>query len=67
MFGFLKRMFDVNERKRRCDINTLWPLIKKNATDLPHAKVAFGAHAFNDEAWLALPREEIYRRIDELR
>lgn len=59
--------FNYNERRRQIDINLLWPSCKKFGNDLDHAKAAFAAHAFNDEAWTGLGEEEIKRRIDNLR
>jgi hypothetical protein len=53
-------------RRRRIDLEILWPSCKAQARDLDHAKAAFAVHAFNDDAWLSLSEDEIKRRIEEL-
>jgi hypothetical protein len=53
-------------RRRRIDLDILWPVCKEHARDLDQAKAAFAIHAFNDPPWLSLGEDEIKRRIDEL-
>lgn len=55
-----------NAYRRALDMRYLWPSCKKYARDLDHAKAAFAVHAFNDEAWMCLGKDEVYRRIDRL-
>jgi hypothetical protein len=55
-----------NERRRRIDIDILWPSCVALAPDIDHAKAAFAMHAFNDPAWQCLGHDEIVRRIEEL-
>ena len=55
-----------NERRRAIDIDILWPICKKHASNLDNAKAAFATHAFNDPAWQPLGDDEIARRIDAL-
>ena len=66
VWGVLRSLFDFNERRRRIDLEILWPACKSNARDLDHAKAAFAFHAHNDPAWLALGEEEMHKRIDAL-
>jgi len=51
---------------RRIDLAILWPIFRKKARDLDHAKAAFAFHAMQDRPWLVLGEDEICRRIDEL-
>jgi hypothetical protein len=53
--------------QRSADLRFLWPACKQLAPDLDRAKAAFAVHAYNDEAWLALGEDEVYRQIDALR
>ena len=55
-----------HQRQRSVDLQILWPLCKKHADDIDHARAAFALHAFNDEAWVCLGEDEIKRRIDGL-
>ncbi|HEX5211637.1 MAG TPA: hypothetical protein VFW22_07880 [Pseudolabrys sp.] len=52
--------------QRAIDLEILWPVCRKQASDLDHAKAAFAVHAFHDPAWLNLGEEEIIRRIEAL-
>lgn len=62
MFRFLRNRWYAH--LRRIDIEILWPSCRKLAPDLDHAKAAFAAHAFQDEAWLALGEEGIVGAIE---
>lgn len=53
-------------RQRSVDLDILWPTIKAQANSIDHARAAFAAHAFHDEAWLCLGETEIIRRIEAL-
>ena len=54
-------------RQRRYDLQILWPICKKEARDMDHAKAAFAYHAFNDPAWLCLGEEQLIAAIERLR
>lgn len=54
-------------RRRKIDLEILWPACKGQAPDLDHAKAAFAVHAFQDPAWMILGEEEIKSQIDGLR
>ena len=54
-------------RQRKIDIEILWPVCKREASDLDHARAAFAMHVFHDEAWVAdFGEDEIIRRIEAL-
>lgn len=53
-------------RQRRIDIEILWPICRRGANDLDHAKAAFAVHAFNDPAWLELGEDAMLDFIDGL-
>lgn len=55
-----------HRQQRRIDLQILWPVCKKQANDIEHAKALFACHAFNDNAWLILGDEGIKKVIDEL-
>jgi hypothetical protein len=55
-----------NARRRRIDMDILWPICLAGANDLDHAKAAFAYHAFNDPAWQELGEREIFNFIDKL-
>ena len=63
---WLLRQFNYNDRRRRLDLQILWPICKQKADTLDHAKKAFAFHCYNDPAWRALGEDEIYRRIEAL-
>jgi len=44
----------------------LWPICRREANDLDHAKAAFAVHAFNDPAWLELGEDAMLDFIDGL-
>jgi hypothetical protein len=52
--------------QRAIDLQVLWPICKREAPDLNHARAMFAVHAFLDEAWLILGEEAIIRAINEL-
>jgi hypothetical protein len=56
----------INARRRRIDIDILWPICVRGANDLDHAKAAFAVHCFNDPAWQELGEDAIIRFIDRL-
>jgi len=52
---------------RRTDLFTLWPLCKRHAKSLNHAKALFYAHAANDPAWTEHYTEtELVNYVDKL-
>jgi hypothetical protein len=53
-------------RRRKIDIEILWPCCKTQAEDLDQARMAFACHAFYDPAWQSLGHNEIAKRIGEL-
>ena len=54
-------------RQRKTDIEILWPICRREAGDLDHARAAFAMHVFHDEAWIAdFGEDEIIRRIEAL-
>ena len=53
-------------RQRRIDMVILWPICRREANDLDHAKAAFAVHAFNDPAWLELGEDAMLDFIDGL-
>lgn len=55
-----------NRRRRKIDIQILWPLCRDGAGDLENARDAFAMHAMNDSAWSDLTGEEIYAIIMRL-
>jgi hypothetical protein len=59
-------MRHYNERRRRIDMEILWPQCLAGARDLEHAKMAFALHCHNDPAWRVLGREGINEFIRKL-
>jgi hypothetical protein len=55
-----------NRRRRRIDMQVLWPACLKNAPTLDHAKAAFAQHVFHDTAWAEFSPRELYAFIDGL-
>lgn len=55
-----------NERRRRIDVEVLWPSCRDQAESLEYARAAFSLHAHSDPAWLRLGHDEIVRRIEAL-
>lgn len=56
-----------NARQRRIDMDMLWPICLRGASDLDHAKAAFAYHCFNDPAWTNdFTHDEIVAFIDRL-
>ena len=59
-------------RLRQIDLNILWPICKREASNhrpddwLNHAKGAFALHCLHDRAWTVLGDDEVIRRIDAL-
>jgi hypothetical protein len=52
--------------QRSIDLEILWPICKREAADLDHAKAAFAVHAFHDPAWLCLGAVAIIEAIEGL-
>ena len=52
--------------QRRIDLEILWPICKREAPDLDHARAMFAVHAYNDSAWLCLGEEALFAAIDRL-
>jgi hypothetical protein len=53
-------------RRRKIDIEILWPMCKEQATTLDDARAVFAHHALHDSAWRRLGEAEIVKRIGEL-
>jgi hypothetical protein len=53
-------------RQRRIDLDILWPICRREANDLDHAKAAFAVHAYRDPAWLELGEDDLFAFIDRL-
>ena len=53
-------------RQRRIDMDILWPICRREANNLDHAKAAFAVHAYNDPAWMELGEEKLFAFIDGL-
>jgi hypothetical protein len=53
-------------RQRQIDMDILWPICRREANDLDHAKAAFAVHAYNDPAWLELGEDTLFQTIDRL-
>jgi hypothetical protein len=52
-------------RQRRIDLDVLWPICRREANNLDHAKAAFAVHAYHDPAWLELG-DDLFPFIDRL-
>jgi hypothetical protein len=55
-----------NGRRRRLDLEILWPECRRLARDLPSARRAFEAHVVNDPAWTCLGDEHVKAIIEAL-
>ena len=55
------------ERRRRRDLEILWPLCKQNAKSLEDARTAFLLHASKDSAWRHLEPLHAARIINALK
>lgn len=56
-----------NARRRKIDIDLLWPACKQAAgDDLEKAHTAFKSHCCLDDAWSSLHMDEIERIVDGL-
>jgi hypothetical protein len=51
------------ERRRRKDLEILWPLLKERSKSLAAAKVAFARHVHDDAAWQHLGSEHVDRIV----
>ena len=54
-------------RLRRIDVEILWPCIKRQTPNLPHARAAFALHVSRDPAWQDLEREALWTQIEALK
>ena len=54
-------------RQRRVDLKILWPACVEQAPNIEEARAVFALHAYDDPAWLALPPEELTRRLHALK
>jgi hypothetical protein len=57
----------INARRRRIDLEVLWPACRDNAPSIDRAREVFYLHAVNDEAWKELGFIEMGRIIGELK
>ena len=72
MFKWLRN--HIQARPRRIDVTTLWPIIKRQASErtnshddlLRVARLAFALHAKHDPAWQALDDKERHKQINAL-
>lgn len=64
LFRFFRSLW--NQRRRRIDLQILWPVCKANAKSLEAAKVAFSAHVYNDPAWAELDGEHLRQIVAAL-
>jgi hypothetical protein len=64
LFRFFRSLW--RQRRRRIDLDVLWPVCKANAKSLEAAKFAFAAHVHNDPAWAELDVEHLHRVIATL-
>lgn len=53
-------------RQRAIDLQILWPVCKKQATNLEQAHRAFMFHAMNDPAWVRHYGERLEAKVWEL-
>lgn len=53
-------------RRRKLDLEILWPVCKEEASSLDYAKAAFAVHAYNDPAWRDFNEDELIAFIDRL-
>lgn len=64
--NWLRKLWYAHMRK--IDLMILWPACVRSAEgDLDRANAAFAVHVFNDEPWLILGNDEIFRILDGLR
>lgn len=57
----------LRKRQREADLKILWPICKRDAPDLEHAKFVFAFHANNEPAWTKdYTEEELYHFINNL-
>lgn len=54
-------------RRRRIDIEVLWPQLKRTAASPFRARQAFALHVNGDPAWRALDEAEVKSIIDGLK
>ena len=57
----------INARRRRIDLEVLWPACRDNAPNIDRAREVFYLHAVSDEAWTELGFIEMGRIIGELK
>jgi hypothetical protein len=57
----------MKARRRRTDMEILWPICLREAGDLDKAKAAFFLHAVHDPAWQELGEDGIYEFINLLK
>lgn len=65
MIRWLIRKF--NARRRRIDLEILWPACRDNAPSIERAREAFFVHAMMDDAWTELGPTEMVRIIEGLK
>ena len=53
-------------RRRRLDLEILWPSLVAGAISLDDARVRFAIHVYNSPAWLALAPDELTRTLHNL-
>lgn len=59
-------MEKYNARRRRIDMDILWPQLLAQGRDLQHAKNAMVLHCLNDPAWQELGAQGTIDFIDSL-
>ncbi len=61
MINYLRKLW--HKQNRDLDIAILWPVCKEQAVCLSDAKFAFTVHCVNDNAWMCLGENELYKII----
>lgn len=63
-FRAIREWWDA--RRRRIDMDILWPLCLEGAGNLEHAKAAFLTHCLADPAWQSLGANATIEFVDSL-
>lgn len=54
--------------QRATDLSILWPVCKREANDLDHARAAFFMHMINDPAWTRdYSEDDLIEYVEQLR
>jgi hypothetical protein len=55
----------LQRRRRRIDLEILWPAIRSKAASMEVAKQAFRLHVYCDKAWNGISWPEIERMLED--